>query len=819
MGVIKWLAILVFLNIYSQAAGQSDIKVSVFSATSKTVILRWTSYSGATSYKISAALSSSQNNPVAFATFGPNTVMGSISSLSQDVAYVFTVEALDANQNVLSHASTQTSTAPDMMDPIKNVKPMDSRTLMVDFNPKTGASSYIIRVENSNGFFREDTVSSSPAEIKFLNPYTEYQLSIMAVNDAGRSQPSSRLAAKTVLAPPQLSTSSPSNDSIVVTWPPVPHAVQYTVSIYKFGSNTRDKYNTTNTNLTFPGLDAGSLYVFRSSAWDAEGREGEGSLYINQTTRPPTPSSVKVLVVMSNNVAGLAVSWELNEDVHGTVEYQATSDQNLNCSGSSSSCTLSPVGCGEVHTVHVTASNQAGPSHPSSPVGFVTFPCPPESLTFADSSEGNCTLTWNTVPHADGYEASVKRDDGSEATCNSTGNSCTYQCLCGYTYLMSVSAYNQAGSSPEGKILNHTTVPCCPDNVSVSAVSADTLEITWAASRGAELYQTRAADVSEVILCNDTAPVCALSDLSCDSSYAVLVTPCNEISGCNRACKSHTTDTAPCTPTNLVLNLRNSSVISVSWTASNRAANYTVSADGEDGRRTCSTSGSGCDVTGLTCGSSFEFSVTATSSAGQSLPSFSTSLETEPCCPASLNVEQVTQAMSNVSWSHAKGAQSFIASLTSPRGHARCHTQDSHCLMGCITCGTNYTVTMEAFSTSGHASNCSYQGFSSSPCCPSGVKLQMLAGNSLRVYWRSAASSHGTMVDMVGTSNYTCTASPGQNSCVVENIQCEGPYHVAVAPLTPEGSRVLFCPRRLYSVTCAGSNIGSVIYRGKRSVD
>lgn len=86
-------------------------------------------------------------------------------------------------------------------------------------------------------------------------------------------------------------------------------------------------------------------------------------------------------------------------------------------------------------------------------------------------------------------------------------------------------------------------VPCCPEGVSISVVSADTLEIIWMASRGAELYETRAADSSEVVLCNDTAPVCALSDLSCDSTYSVAVTPCNEIRGCNRACKAYTKDT------------------------------------------------------------------------------------------------------------------------------------------------------------------------------------------------------------------------------------------------------------------------------------
>ncbi|KAM8745305.1 fibronectin type III domain-containing protein 7-like [Acanthopagrus schlegelii] len=785
------------------------------------MILRWTRVSGASSYKITVAPSSSPNNHISYVTFGPNTVLGSVNSLSPNIMYRFTIEALDNSQVALSTAVLDTTTAPERMDPIQTVKPKDSRTLIVEFNLKAGATSYTVRVENANGFFREDTVSSSPAEIKSLTPYTEYMLSVMAVNSGGSSQPSSPVMAKTVLPPPQFSaTSSPSNDSIIVSWDPVAYAVQYTLSIYKLGSNTTIKHNTTNTNLTITGLDAGSLYNIKSYAWDPEGRQGDRSLCINQTTRPPTPSSVSVSMVMNNTVAGLSVSWQLDQGVYGSISYHVMSDHNLTCNSTSTSCTLSPVGCGEVHKVQVTARNEAGPSYPSSPVVFVTYPCPPQSLALVESPEGNCTLTWSTVPHADSYSAFIKRGDGSEAICNTTGSNCTYHCECGYTYLMYVYAFNQAGSSPQGQVLNHTTLPCCPEAVSVSLVSTDTLEIKWMASRGAELYETRAADGSQVILCNDTAPVCALSDLNCDSPYSVVVIPCNDISGCNRACRAHTKDTAPCMPTNLMLNQKNSSCVSVSWTANNRAATYTVSATGDGGEHNCTTSGNTCDITDLPCGSTYEVSVTATSAAGQSLPSFSDSLETEPCCPASLTVDQVTQAMTNVSWSHAKGAHSFITSLTSSRGHARCHTKDSHCLMGCITCGTNYTVTMEAFSHSGRRSNCTYQGFSSSVCCPSGVRLYRLHSNSLRVYWRTAGSSHSYITEMRASSNnYTCTASPGENSCDVSNIQCGDVYNVMVSPLTPEGSKVLFCPQRLYSVTCAGNEVGTVIFRGKRSVD
>ena len=85
-------------------------------------------------------------------------------------------------------------------------------------------------------------------------------------------------------------------------------------------------------------------------------------------------------------------------------------------------------------------------------------------------------------------------------------------------------------------------------------------------------------------------------------------------------------------------------------------------------------------------------------------------------------------------------------------------------------------------------------------CCPSGVRLYRMASNSLRVYWRGSGSGHSYITEMMGaTNNYTCTASPGENSCDIDSIQCGDVYNVVVAPLTPEGSRVLFCPQRLYS--------------------
>ena len=99
-----------------------------------------------------------------------------------------------------------------------------------------------------------------------------------------------------MLPPPQLSASSPTNDSITVSWAPVANAVQYSLSLYKSGWNTTIKHNTSNTNWIVSGLDIGSVYVIKGFAWDPEGRQGEDSVYINQMTSKRAPRLFSVCV-------------------------------------------------------------------------------------------------------------------------------------------------------------------------------------------------------------------------------------------------------------------------------------------------------------------------------------------------------------------------------------------------------------------------------------------------------------------------------------------------------------------------------------------
>lgn len=75
--------------------------------------------------------------------------------------------------------------------------------------------------------------------------------------------------------------------------------------------------------------------------------------------------------------------------------------------------------------------------------------------------------------------------------------------------------------------------------------------------------------------------------------------------------------------------LSNTSSALVNWTSANTAANYTVTVTGPAGdEHACHSNGTSCQVPNLPCGSNYEVSVAASSSAGKSLPSYTVPLET-----------------------------------------------------------------------------------------------------------------------------------------------------------------------------------------------
>ncbi|XP_074402307.1 fibronectin type III domain-containing protein 7 isoform X1 [Zonotrichia albicollis] len=688
-----------------------------------------------------------------------------------------------------------------------------SNSITVEWRAVPGATNYMLTAQDGDSFV-EAIVKNSPGTVTGLKPATLYRITVRSIGSGGKSQPSPFRKVKTVLAAPILSVRSPSCDSIAVSWKAVPMAAGFSVSLMRSDGLGRVlKQNTTNTSLIFTNLDPGTLYTIKAYAWNANGMPGDDFTY-NQRTSPNAPVDVKV--AFNSGALRAAVSWMPTE---GALTYSVTVSSGLltlRCDTSAASCTVPSLQCSSEYDVSVTAHNDAGSSEPTDAVSLTTIPCAPVNISIEEDEPGHLLVSWSSVSLCHYYVVFVKSDDGLEVHCNTSHTQCHFQSDCGFTYFISVFAYNKAGQSPPGDVLNYTTAPCCPGDFRAVFVSSDTVRVAWAPVRGADLYETRAAGGNGALLCRDTAAACTLSALQCGTPYNITVRSFSEARGSSASCAPHCVPTAPCSPEIKNISKEGPSVISVQWQANNEEAMYVVTARGEAGLWQCTSTRNSCSLMDLPCGSAFSVSAIARSAAGQSLPSYSVPLETAPCCPSDLILTQVTQSVTNISWSVGRGAQTYVTTLESPKGQAKCHTLQTYCLLGCITCGTNYTVSLRAISETGLTSSCTYQGYSSSACCPSGVKLYRLSNNGIRVFWRASDETINYNADLHGSKgNFSCTPSSGLSHCDITRIPCGDVYTVLVAPVTNKGPQLSFCPKKIYSVTCSGSSVGMVIYRGK----
>ncbi|XP_073498642.1 fibronectin type III domain-containing protein 7 [Phyllobates terribilis] len=800
----------------AMASLSTDFSISTYDVTSRSIYVKWTKVAGATSYGITASpvMSASQS---AFAVFNPTTIMGTVNTLLPNTNYTVIVEAMDNDGNTLAHAQTLQLTAPDVPI-IEQAYSKLSNSITVEWAEVSGATGYQV-IAQAGQVFLESFVSSSPGTVTALQAATSYKIIVRSINSAGKSQPSPPKWATTVLAAPSVTVESSGSDSIGVSWLPVSSAVLYSLSVMRSdGSGSRWNQNSTALSLNFTSLDPGTIYTIKVHAWDVRGIPGDDVTY-NQITRPLAPSDIQITFNSGSLEATFSVPGaEATTNYTVLLSSGATTEASVTCTMSVSPCTISSLLCGIEYTVSLVASNEAGSTPSAKTWNLMSVPCAPSGISFVEENPGNLTVSWSGGNLSEYYVAFVKSDDGFEVHCNTTQSPCYFPAECGFIYFMSVFAYNKAGQSPLVELLNYTTAPCCPSDFSTAYVSSDTLEIVWSAVRAAEMYETKADDGSNVILCNDTATVCALSGLQCNTQYNVTVYSYSENRGSNTSCSSKYMTTAPCSPE--IINITtDASTYRIHWDSTNYNAVYSVSVRGESKSWSCTSGGTSCALESLPCGSMYMVSAVAITAEGTSLPSYSVPLETAPCCPTNLSVVQVTQSVTNVSWSRAPGAQTYTTRLESPRGQAKCHTLEEHCLLGCITCGTSYSVSLEAVSETGRVSQCTYHGYSSSACCPSGVKLYRLSNTGIRVTWRASASPDNYTVNIYGTKgNFSCSPNSSFSYCDVTEIPCGDVYTLVVSPISDENNQILFCPQKIYSVTCSGSSLGMVIYRGKRSI-
>ncbi|XP_060792635.1 fibronectin type III domain-containing protein 7-like [Neoarius graeffei] len=231
------------------------------------------------------------------------------------------------------------------------------------------------------------------------------------------------------------------------------------------------------------------------------------------------------------------------------------------------------------------------------------------------------------------YTALARAPGGQNSSCSTNSTSCDLMELgCGQIYNITVTASNGQCSSNQSTTLQATSEPCPPLRVNSSLnCQANCAQVQWDPNGGAESYEVQALDIQGYMTgCNTTGTFCNVSNLLCGNMYSISVIAISNkcrVRG-NPVTQLHS---VPCVPVSLNTTLDCvSGAVTVTWQPSSGATSYRTLAQGSGGYpSSCNTNSTACVFTGLLCGLTYSFIVSASDSICTSAYSSSVQLNTE----------------------------------------------------------------------------------------------------------------------------------------------------------------------------------------------
>jgi subtilisin family serine protease len=208
--------------------------------------------------------------------------------------------------------------------------------------------------------------------------------------------------------------------------------------------------------------------------------------------------------------------------------------------------------------------------------------------------------------------------------------------------------------------------------------------------------------------------------------------------------------------------------ISASWTL---VAGLTYIVTASPGGGTCTTTTSGCVISGLTNNQEYSIAVTATNGFGNSRASTSVATPVGPPVPVT-GLAVVPQAQSLVmSWARGEGDDDGITyTATATPGGLTCSTTTTTCTISGLTNGTEYSVSVVGANAAGTSTAVSVTGTPVGlPEAPASA-LSISRNKSISLSWGAVVSTANvTYVVSKDSGDVVCRTT--ETSCVVDGLR------------------------------------------------
>lgn len=546
------------------------------------------------------------------------------------------------------------------------------------------------------------------------------------------------------------------------------------------------------------GLTNGQSYTFGVTATNASGTGWPGWSTGGNTPLARPTAVVGTPTAVAGN-ASAAVSWT-NSGAAGVTGYLVTSSPGgFTCTATTSPCTVTGLTNGTPYTFTVKTTNSAGAALTSSAASTAVTPRSAPGapgIPTVSAADGQTSISW-TAPVDNGgdvvTEYTVTTSPGL-ATCVVTILGCTITGLTnGTAYTFTVKAKNSLGygvASAASSSATPRTIPGAPNAVLASGGNA-LATVSWTApvSDGGSAITNYVVSASPGAgTCTAVAPAvtCTVSGLTNGQAYTFTVVAHNAAgdSVSSSASAPATPLTKPSAPTSVGAGYGNTTA-QVTWLPSfsdggSAVVSYTATSSPEGKTCTATAPSVSCEITGLTNGTAYTFTVTARSGAyatvGDSDPSSTTAAVTPRTNPGAPTTVLVTSGNAHavVTWSAPVSTGGATISEYQVRAYDSADVSRGVCTvnmpaaLSCdvtgLTNGTAYTFAVFAYNSEGYGPRSTRSSAAtplSSPGAPTSV--QGVAGDAgVALAWTAPTVTGGTPV-----VTYTATASPGGASCTI----------------------------------------------------
>ena len=644
---------------------------------------------------------------------------------------------------------------------------------------------------------------------------TAYTFTVTATNANGTGQPSAASNSVTPAGPPgapTIGTVTAGNAQATVIFTPTPPASNGGSAILYY-TVTSSPGNITATGAGSPiivtGLTNGTAYTLTLTATNALGTSPGVSSSVTPYTVPGAPAGASATA--GNTQATVTFTAPASTGGSAITLYTVTSSPgNITATSTTvTPITVSPLTNGTAYAFTVTAANLAGSGPASSPSSPVTPAGAPGAPTGVSAAPGNAQALVSFTPPASngsaitGYTVTSYSSGGATGTDANAGSTSTAHTVTGLTngiaYTFTVTATNVAGTSlPSGASTPVTpyTTPGIPTGVNATAGNAQaTISFSAPASTGGSAITFYTVTSSAGQTASGSSSPITVTGLINGTGYTFTVTATNAAGTGQASSASNqvTPGAVPGAPTAVSATAGNAQA-TVTFTApaltGGAITGYTVTSSPSGGLDTgAGTTSLSHLVTGLTNGTAYTFTVTATNAVGPGPASSPSSPVTPAAAPGAPTGVSATagNAQAQVFFTPpASNGGSVITGYTvtsnSSGGAAGTDanagsTSTAHTVTG-LTNGIAYTFTVTATNSLGTATS-----------SPSSPVTPYTAPGAPTIGTATAGNAQVSVTFSIPTSNggnaitgYTVTSYFNG----VSGVTASGPSSpITVSPLTP----------------------------------